>query len=594
MKKINFLILGMLFIWGACRKDTIDRSVSIENPTPVEYVKTTIGGVVVADFGAPIKDALVTIGSFTTKTNFDGVFQFIDIIANSKGAYIKVEHPAFFHGSKTIDVSPNTRNKVKFILMDNISQKFVNSTYGGKVDFIDYSITLPAKSFVSENKENYDGLVFVAAKWLNPTSLIFQTLAPGRLMGIRTDGTLSGMVSMGMLAVELKDDAGRKLQLKEGSEAIIRLKVPEELMPKAPVVIPLWYFNEETGIWVEEGDATLINGFYEGKVKHFSFWNCDYPTQMVQIKIKVLDQDGNAIQGTPVKLTSYNYGQSKVGYTDNFGIASGAIPKNEIFNAEVYSQLTQCYSSDTLSTQQIGPFTEDVELTFTVNIPPTTYKTIKGKLLNCNGEPIPDGYVKLNDSGGVDTIGINVNVFFTDNEGNFEFVLKTCNLLWSIDIIGYDLGNLQESNPINLNLNFGDIIDLGTILTCTGLQEYFTYTTPSGTYISVDCETTTLLPDTSQFPQTYIYSSSGGLIITIILTPGAINIGNYPVAEMYVGDNNAYIQQCLSGSCNGLSVNITEYNGTGEYISGNYSGNIFDNITNSEIPISGTFRGILQ
>jgi hypothetical protein len=317
MKKINFLILGMLFIWGACRKDTIDKVVTIENPTPVEYVKTDIGGIVISDEGQPISNAKVIIGNKTTDTNVDGVFQIQNVTVNSHGAYIKVEHPNYFHGSKTINLSVGTRNKVKIRMMSNESTKFIDSNTGGISDYQDYSVTLPANGIVNSDGSDYSGQVGVAAKWLNPTSRTFPELSPGRLTGVRTDGSLSGMVSMGMLAVELKGSNGQKLQIKKGNEAKIRIRVPTNMQSKAPETIPLWYFNEDAGIWVEEGEAKLIDGFYEGYVGHFTFWNCDYPNPLVEVHFKVVDQDGNPIASVPILISITNGGYSASGSTDN-------------------------------------------------------------------------------------------------------------------------------------------------------------------------------------------------------------------------------------------------------------------------------------
>ena len=79
----------------------------------------------------------------------------------------------------------------------------------------------------------------MAAKWLNPVSTDFVEQMPGRLRGVTADNELSGMVSLGMLAVELKDATGNKLQIRDGQEAALRMKVPAQLLASAPATIPL-------------------------------------------------------------------------------------------------------------------------------------------------------------------------------------------------------------------------------------------------------------------------------------------------------------------------------------------------------------------
>jgi hypothetical protein len=597
MKKITFLLLAVALIWSACRKDKIDSIVTIQNPTPVEFVKTRIGGIVISDEGQPIRNAKVFIGNKTTETNVDGVFQIQDVTVNSRGAYIKVEHPNYFHGSKTINVSVGTRNKVKIRMMSNVATKIIDATTGGIADYQDYSVTLPANGIVNGDGSLFVGQVGVAAKWLNPSKVTFSELSPGRLMGVRTDGTLSGMVSMGMLAVELNDGLGNKLQIKKGQEAKIRLRVPSNVLSKAPETIPLWYFNEDIGIWVEEGEAKLINGFYEGAVGHFSFWNCDYPNPTVTVNFKVVDQFGNPIEGVHIAITITNGTYGGSGFTDNTGRVSGLIPKDENLTATLYAPLNNCLDDEVSLTQQIGPFSQDDMVTFTINLNPQLYNTVQGRLLDCNGNPIVNGYVKLNNFLSGDSIG-NSNVVYTDSVGKFLFTVRTCSTFVTTKITGYDLVNFLASSPIDLNFVIGGVTDAGDIIVCgTAVQTYFTYTTAAGTYNSIEFSGSTRVDSMQTGLQTFITSYQNGGLYFSMTTSEVTGIGVYVVNEMYI--EGAYIntniyQYCPNSDCSGIFLTINEYNGAGGYVGGTYSGNLLDSATNSLILVSGSFRGILQ
>ena len=35
----------------------------------------------------------------------------------------------------------------------------------------------------------------------------------------------------------------------------------------------LWYFDEDAGLWKEEGSATLSGNVYTANVSHLSYWN---------------------------------------------------------------------------------------------------------------------------------------------------------------------------------------------------------------------------------------------------------------------------------------------------------------------------------
>jgi hypothetical protein len=78
----------------------------------------------------------------------------------------------------------------------------------------------------------------------------------------------------------LESAAGEKLQISTGNTAKLNFSIPSSLQAAAPNTIALWYVDEKTGLWKEEGMATKNGNAYEGDVKHFTYWNCDYPDQL--------------------------------------------------------------------------------------------------------------------------------------------------------------------------------------------------------------------------------------------------------------------------------------------------------------------------
>ncbi len=41
----------------------------------------------------------------------------------------------------------------------------------------------------------------------------------------------------------------------------------------------LWHFDEDKGLWVQEGQLTITDGVARMSVAHFSWWNCDEPLE---------------------------------------------------------------------------------------------------------------------------------------------------------------------------------------------------------------------------------------------------------------------------------------------------------------------------
>jgi len=139
--------------------------------------------------------------------------------------------------------------------------------------------TLPANAFVDRNNNPYSGAVSATATIIDPSSdpaLMpgdYQVVSPG-------NGQLRPIESFGAVEYNFTDGSGNPLQLANGVSATINIPLASSVDPDtAPASIPLFYFEETTGYWVEDGSATLTStaaGYvYAGTVSHFTYWNAD-------------------------------------------------------------------------------------------------------------------------------------------------------------------------------------------------------------------------------------------------------------------------------------------------------------------------------
>ena len=217
---------------------------------------------------------------------------------------------------------------------------------------------------------------------------------PGDLRGITITDQERGLLSFGMMAVEIYSKNDEKLQIGNGKAVEISFPLPADLHAAAPSIIPLWYFDTDDGLWKEEGSARLQNGKYVGEVKHFSFWNCDDPYTLVSMEGKIVDLNGNPLAGKWVRMTIVNSPSpsSGFGYTDNNGVFKGKIPKNKELQVIVKNNC-----GDIVHDEIIGPFPDDVILSDII-IDPNGQKTIHftGTLTDCNSAvPISNGYIEI-------------------------------------------------------------------------------------------------------------------------------------------------------------------------------------------------------
>ena len=174
------------------------------------------------------------------------------------------------------------------------------------------------------------GPVEVYASFIDPSAADIAERVPGSFMADDKDGKRVTLSSYGMMAVELQSPAGEKLQIKTGSAATITSPIPASLQASAPATIALWFVDEQTGIWKEEGSATKTGNSYVGQVKHFSFWNCDISVPAVNVTMTVKDQGGHPLVHVLVRIKRLHQNPSMAyGWTDSLGQVSGLVPANE-------------------------------------------------------------------------------------------------------------------------------------------------------------------------------------------------------------------------------------------------------------------------
>ena len=158
---------------------------------------------------------------------------------------------------------------------------------GGTLTGVDgASLVLPAAALVDAST----GAAVTGAVQVTMTPVDINAAAvaafPGRFEGINGDGSATPIVSFGTTEFVLTQ-AGRRLQLKPGVRAGIDLPVyASQNLGGATLAaggsLPLWALDERSGLWVNEGNGTLVAAAnsptglaLRAEVGHFSWWNAD-------------------------------------------------------------------------------------------------------------------------------------------------------------------------------------------------------------------------------------------------------------------------------------------------------------------------------
>ncbi|MBX7241819.1 MAG: carboxypeptidase-like regulatory domain-containing protein [Bacteroidia bacterium] len=449
-KLIPLLILILSIGISGCNR-AIDDKNTVVLPDPDNAVmKINLVGKVLDDNQQPVANATARIGNKTVQTNDDGYFIVKNVEMKGPYGYVKVEKNGFFNGSRTFKMQSG-ETYVYIQLLPKTARGTISGVSGGSVSFDGFTVTLPAYAVKKENGAPYTGTVTVLGQYLNPNDPNLSLIMPGDLVSKNQYNVPELIKTYGMVGVELVGSMGEPLQITPGQEAIVEFPVQSNQLSGAPTEIPLWHFDETNGFWMREGSATIQNGKYIGKVKHFSFWNCDTPEAAnINLEMTLVDASGNPLPNLFVTLTSVNYG-TRAGFTNATGWVGGLIPNNEVLVMEVSMPLqnTNCQ----LMVQNIGPFTVNTNLGNVVITASgaVVVTSITGIVQDCNMLPVANGAVMMSSA--------NSNAYdITDANGSYTFSHITC-IPGGVnaDFFAQDFSNFVQGPTSTILLNGGSI-----------------------------------------------------------------------------------------------------------------------------------------
>jgi hypothetical protein len=553
---ILFTSLLILLCFNSCKKE---KNNIVNGNFNATYSKASFSGIIIDEDNNPVSGASVKIESYSTTTNEYGIFIFNDLKIPELNAFVTVYKNGFINGSRTFNPKFQKNATLEIMMLKKTILGSFSAISGG-------SVTLPNGTQVSFSPNsikyatggNHFGNVKVSFVHLDPTDNHLLQKMPGDLVAQRENEEQARLVSYGMINVELTDDAGKKLQITSDKPATIKLIIPNSIEANAPNTIPLWYFDENIGIWKEEGQATKEGNFYVGKVSHFSWWKSGDPSQVAFIEGKIFC-DGTPLQN--VDIWGYSNG-TYLGWTwtNSDGYFYGFAPSNVNLKliADALGQELEIYSG-TLADREV------LDLGIIEFCP----AQISGTLIDCLGNPI-SGYVYLSNS-------TSIIKGYTSN-GIFSF---PCQPNANYSLLALSGSTNLTSTPTSVTSGaFGTITDIGNVSICSQ-EAYFNFYIDGGTFsnqfIDFDVDNNHI----------YFYNNSSGSIAardinSLDYSYGNTNINPYSgYLELQLG---SHIASPDSMSNQNIIFNIDDLSNVGGISKGSFSGSC----TNSDGSITYT------
>ena len=497
-------ILFLCLILFACSRDNEQIVIEETEIIPGETtVLADVYGVIIGPDEVPIPDVEITLSGRLAFSDENGVFKLEEVDISSEGSLVIGTKDGYY---QTFKFTYAQEGQASYLQIEMVPKE-VLTTFPSTEDIVAETnggalISLPANIIRNLDGSVYSGEVRLSAHWYSPTSDNLAQTMPGDLRGRDSESNSVQLTTYGMMAVELESPQGEKLQLAEGQTARLSLPITVNIPEQT---IPMWYFNESTGIWEEEGTAQHEGDFLVAEVPHFSFWNCDAPFDVVRFKGRLVTLDGLPISFQSVTITN-NKNLTATGTTNIDGIFYGKIPSGIPLELVVEG----CEEKIEIP---IGPFANDEDLGDVV-IDALKVRQVKANLIDCNSDPVQKGYMLIKQEG-------NVVVGFVDANGVIDFNFISCNDTGG-EYFAYNQIDEQQSEIITFESSQGDIDELDFVVCGPGTGQFITFsinenspkitfndaevTILDDTYIHILAES-----DTSDFYLTIMYLKDPGL-----------------------------------------------------------------------------------
>lgn len=297
-----------------------------QNPTGPGTVS---GTALNSSTGAAASGVTVSVGSQTTTTNSQGAFTLSSVPAGN--AVVTLTSNNFAMQARPVTVASGATTSVDVQMVPVAATVAFTPSVGGtlSVPGSTASVTLPAGGMVTSSGAAPSGSGTARLTPINPT--LDPELMPGTYQVVSGNGTAQ-IESFGAFDMTFSDAAGNALNLASGQSATIRIPVASRSGSTPPPTIPLMYFNPSTGLWVQEGTATLQgtapNQFYQGAVTHFSNWNADQIYNTSNITVCVRDSANQPVSGVRVTSDGIDYSGTASATTNAQGVAVVAMKRS--------------------------------------------------------------------------------------------------------------------------------------------------------------------------------------------------------------------------------------------------------------------------
>lgn len=287
--------------------------------------------------GDPLADVEVSIGDASTVTDADG-FYALSNLQETEEAVVNFEKEGYVPGSTLIvvkglsDDGKASTNYLEFTLDTYDYQP----TYNSKTEAVGENVEIPAAAYEDESGRQYVGTVTTGVEVVDPTTEEGMEQFPGSFEGKDSDGEEVKFNAYGLIDVSPKDSEGKALEFVKGATATLTFDVSASLNEQ---IIPMWYYDYDQGIWIEEGYAERqADGTYQGEISHPGTWSLSQPIEEAPgiYRGRIVYEDGTPAEDVRVYAVGDTWKSTDLS-TDEEGIFEIEVVPGNSFHLKAYT-----------------------------------------------------------------------------------------------------------------------------------------------------------------------------------------------------------------------------------------------------------------
>ena len=313
--------------------------------------------------GSGLADVQINVGGCATTTDENGYFTLANI-TETENAIVNFEKEGYLLGSTLIQVdlyaegtTTVSSNYLEYAIGTYTSQW----SYDSQTAVAGAHIDIPTDVYADILGNAYRGTVTAGLKILDVTTEEGKALFPGTFEGKNAHGETVLFSSYGLISLSLKDAGGNALNLADGATTTLTFDAVTSLEEQN--IIPLWYYDYNQGIWIEEGYAELqADGTYQGSVSHIGTWSLNVPLENAPgtYRGRIVYSDGVTVKDARVTLIGPNWIRSDLS-TDADGLFEIEVVPDDDFQIVAYNYKWKYAAkhNNTLSAIASGDVVED-------------------------------------------------------------------------------------------------------------------------------------------------------------------------------------------------------------------------------------------